>query len=145
MTRSAASRICRSTSSGPRATGGSRYDFRTTFAATLRPGATPVPSRSSGTYAMPARIPSRGSPLRDRRHLVQLVRDEDDGASVLRHGPDRVEEGVGLLGRQHGRRLVEDEDPRVLVQRLQDLDALLLPDRELPDARPWVDGEPVPA
>ena len=50
---------------------------------------------------------------------------------------------VGLLRRQHRRRLVEDQDPRLAVERLQDLDALLLAERELPDARARVDGDPV--
>ena len=77
--------------------------------------------------------------------LVQLVRDEDDRAAVGRHRTDRLEERVGLVRRQHGGRLVEDEDAGVLVERLQDLDALLLADRELPDTRTWVDGEPKPA
>ena len=50
---------------------------------------------------------------------------------------------VGLLRREHGRRLVEDQDARLAVERLQDLDALLLAERELPDARARVDGDPV--
>ena len=50
---------------------------------------------------------------------------------------------LGLLRRQHGGRLVEDQDPRLAVERLQDLDPLLLADRELPDPRARVDGHPV--
>ena len=42
----------------------------------------------------------------------------------------------GLLRRQHGGRLVEDQDARVAVERLQDLDPLLLAERELPDRAP---------
>ena len=49
---------------------------------------------------------------------------------------------VGLLRREHGGRLVEDQDPRLAVERLQDLDPLLLADRELPDARARVDAMP---
>ena len=37
-----------------------------------------------------------------------------------------------LLGRQHGRRLVEDEDPGLAVERLEDLDPLLPADRQRP-------------
>src|SRR5262249_47911094 len=38
----------------------------------------------------------------------------------------------------------EDQDPRLAVERLQDLDTLLLAERELPDARARIDGDPVP-
>src|SRR5262249_17196524 len=52
-------------------------------------------------------------------------------------------ERLRLLRRQHRRRLVEDQDARILVQRLEDLDALLLAEGELPDARPRIDREAV--
>ena len=42
----------------------------------------------------------------------------------------RREQRLGLLRRQHGGRLVEDQDARVAVERLQDLDALPLADRQ---------------
>ena len=51
----------------------------------------------------------------------------------------RVEQRVGLLRREDGRRLVEDEDAGSAEDRLDDLDPLLLADRELPDARVGVD------
>ena len=41
---------------------------------------------------------------------------------------DDLEQLVRLLRRQHGGRLVEDEDVGAAVERLQDLDALLLAD-----------------
>jgi hypothetical protein len=66
---------------------------------------------------------------------VQLVRDEDDGAPLRCHLAQRRDQRVDLLWRQHRRGLVEDQDAGVAVQRLQDLDALLLADGELPDAR----------
>ena len=48
----------------------------------------------------------------------------------------------GLLRGEHGGRLVEDEDLRVRgTARLQDLDALLLADRDVLDHRVGVDGE----
>ena len=46
----------------------------------------------------------------------------------------------GLLRGEHGRRLVEHEDPRAAVQRAEDLDALLLPDGDVLDARVGVDA-----
>ena len=79
----------------------------------------------------------------DRLHLVELVRDEDDGLPLLGHRAERLEERLGLLRREHCGRLVHDQDARVAVERLQDLDALLLADRELPDPRLRIDREPV--
>ena len=69
----------------------------------------------------------------DGQHLVELVRDEDHGLALLGHRAERGEERDRLLRREHRGRLVHDQDPRLAVQRLQDLDALLLADRELPD------------
>ena len=73
---------------------------------------------------------------------MQLVRDEDHGASVLGHGADRLEQCVCLLRCEDRGRLVQDEDARVAIERLHDLDALLFPERELPDARAGIDREP---
>ena len=53
----------------------------------------------------------------------------------------RGEEFARLLRRQHGGRLVEDHDPGVAVERLEDLDPLAKPDRESGDARPRVQLE----
>ena len=48
-----------------------------------------------------------------------------------------LEELERLLRRQHRRRLVEDQDVGLAVERLQDLDALLLADGDVVDrARP---------
>ena len=69
----------------------------------------------------------------DGLDLVELVRDEDDGLALLGHRAERLEERFGLLRSEHGGRLVHDQDARLAVERLQDLDALLLADRELPD------------
>src|SRR5207248_5774081 len=54
------------------------------------------------------------------------------------------EQDFRLLRRQDRGRLVEDEDPRLAIERLQDLDPLLLAERELPDPGPRLDGEAVP-
>jgi hypothetical protein len=43
------------------------------------------------------------------------------------------EEQVGFLRREHGGRLVEDQELRILHERADDLDALPLADRQLPD------------
>ena len=52
-----------------------------------------------------------GDPIGDGQHLAELVADEDDASSRSRHRPERDEELLGLLGREHGRRLVHDQDP----------------------------------
>ena len=63
---------------------------------------------------------------------MQLVADEDEGVAFGRHPPQRPEQLVDFLGRQHGRRLVENQDGRAAVERLEDFDTLLLADRQLP-------------
>ena len=54
---------------------------------------------------------------------------------------DDREQLARLLRREHGGRLVEDQDVGAAVERLQDLDALLLADRDLRDERGRVDRE----
>ena len=70
--------------------------------------------------------------------------DEHDGLPGIPQGPEVGEELVGLLRSEDGRRLVEDEKVNSPVQSLQDLDALLLPDRELLDQRAGAHTEAVP-
>ena len=65
--------------------------------------------------------------------LPCAVRLADDREQLLR-----------LLRRQHGCRLVEHEDVGAAVERLQDLDPLLLPDRDVLDAGVRIDDEPEP-
>ena len=79
----------------------------------------------------------------DCHHLVELVRDEDHRLPLGRHRAQRLEQRIGLLWREHRGRLVHDQHPGFPVERLQDLDPLLLADRELPDARTRVDREAV--
>jgi hypothetical protein len=54
------------------------------------------------------------------------------------------EDLLGLLGREDGRRLVEDEDPGLAVERLEDLDALLPADRQGADLGVGIDLEAEP-
>ena len=80
-------------------------------------------------------------PVGDVEHLVQLVADEDDGHALLGEGAQDPEQLERLLGREHGGRLVEDQDLGSPVEGLQDLDALLLADADVLDARVRVDRE----
>ena len=82
-----------------------------------------------GTVAIALPGSQHGDPVGDRHHLVQLVRDEDDRPALGGDLPQRQEQRVRLFGREHGGRLVEDEDACVLVEGVEDLDALLLADR----------------
>ena len=65
--------------------------------------------------------------------LFQLVADVEDGAPLALEPLEHDEEQVGLLRREHGGRLVEDQELRILHERADDLDALPLADRQLPD------------
>ena len=67
-----------------------------------------------------------GDAIRDLEHLVQLVRDEDDRHALPLEGLEDREQLGRLLRREHGGRLVEDEDVCAPIQRLHDLDPLLL-------------------
>ena len=76
-------------------------------------------------------------------HLVQLVRDQDHRGAAGHERAQHGEQLVDLLRRQHRGRLVEDQDARVAVERLEDLDALLLADADLLDHGIRLHGEAV--
>ena len=80
-------------------------------------------------------------PVGDLEHLVQLVADEDHGHAFADERAEDLEELSRLLRRQHGRRLVEDQDVRSAIERLEDLDPLLLADADVLDTRLRVDRE----
>ena len=88
--------------------------------------------------------PDDRDPVGDLEHLVELVADEDDAVALGGEPPQDLEDLLGLLRRQHGGRLVEDEDPRVAVERLEDLDPLLPADRQRADLGVRVDLEAEP-
>ena len=75
-----------------------------------------------------------GHAVAEREDLGQPVRDVDDRHPVARQRAHDVEEPLGLGQRQRRGRLVEDQQPQVLRQRLGDLDHLRLRRRQL--ARP---------
>ncbi len=79
----------------------------------------------------------------DSQHLVELVGDDDDRGAGGLELAQHAEQLLRLLRRQHRGRLVEDQHLRVAVQRLQDLDALLLADGQVLDPGLRRDGEPV--
>ena len=69
----------------------------------------------------------------DAAHLVQLVRDEDRGDALALEFEQKVEQRLAVLLGQARRRLVEDQQPHFLAQRLGDLDQLLLADADIGD------------
>ncbi len=85
--------------------------------------------------------PEHSDPVGDLEHLVQLVADEDDREALARERPEDLEELAGLLRCQHCRRLVEDQDVRAAIERLQDLDSLLLAHADVLDPCLWIDRE----
>ena len=87
--------------------------------------------------------PQHGHPVGDLEHLTELVADEHDGCAVGLERVEHLEELVRLLGREHGRGLVQHEDLGVAIERLQDLDALLGADGHILDQGVGVHREPV--
>ena len=73
-----------------------------------------------------------GNLVRQGLHFGQLVADEDDG-HILRHAGQQGDEFVGFLRGERGGGLVQDEEAGAEAERLDQFDALLLADGELPD------------
>ena len=83
--------------------------------------------------------PQHRDAVRNGRDLLQFVADEDDRFALGDHGTKCSEKSIDLLRRQHGGGLIHDEHLRAAIEHLQDLHALLLPHRELPDLGPRID------
>jgi hypothetical protein len=73
------------------------------------------------------------------------VGDEDDRLALVDQAADHLEELVDLAGGQDGGGLVEDEDLRVPVERLDQLHPLLSAHREIPDRGVRLDRQAVAA
>ena len=69
------------------------------------------------------------------------MRDEDDRLALRRQRAQDLEQLGGLLGGQHGGRLVEDQHLGAAVERPQDLHALLLADGDVADPRLGIDAQ----
>ena len=99
-----------------------------------------APSAGSVSISLPRRRTVIRSAMSSTS--FSLWRDEDHGLAARREAADHLEQLLRLLRGEHGGRLVEDEDVRVAIERLQDLDALLLPDGDVLDPRRRVDRQP---
>ena len=69
----------------------------------------------------------------DRQHVVQPVRDQDDGDAFRLQPADQVEHALHLAHGKRRRRLVHDDQLRVEGQRTRDRHRLLLAARERAD------------
>ena len=84
-----------------------------------------------------------GDPVGDGEHLVELVRDEEDGDPLALELAQVAEELVDLLGHEDRGRLVEDDRARTSEQDLEDLHPLAGADAEVGDECRRVDVEAV--
>ena len=80
-----------------------------------------------------APCPQDANPVGDAQHLLQLVTDEDDRASLAGKPTDHLEQVPRFLWRKDCRRLVEDQHIDIPRQDLKKLDALLQTDRQRSD------------
>src|SRR3546814_226970 len=78
-------------------------------------------------------------------YLVELVTDQHHRTALVEDDLSQgAEQLLGLRQRQHGGRLVEDEDRRVTTKALDDLHALSLTGCQLVETGEGVDVKPVP-
>ena len=109
---------------GPAAPGGNRFAhhhlrqlFHTGF---LRGGGADDPA-----------LPNHGHAVCNLIDLPQLMRNENCGLAQLPQTAQHIKQCVGLLRRQQGGRLVENQNIRLAIQQLDDLHSLALPDGQL--------------
>ena len=75
-------------------------------------------------------------------HLAEFVGDDQDAELALRaHAADHAQQFVGLLRREHGGRLVEDQHVALQIELLEQLDLLLLAGGQVADERARIDAE----
>ena len=136
----------RSDTSRPSPPGAGEAPFstrRSTSRPTMR-FASPASSTSEVT-TVPTERPRRSTVTRSEISSSSLSLCEMKTIEVpcSRSPLQHLEELTGLLRGEDRGRLVEDEDPRAAVESPQDLDALLLADADVGDARVRVDGQAV--
>ena len=87
----------------------------------------------------PVSVTQDGDPIRDPVHLVHPVRDVDDRDAPGLQPVDQLEQRLGLVPGEAGRRLVHDQHLGVLGQRLGDLGELPVGGAQLTDPGPRID------
>ena len=84
-----------------------------------------------------------GAAIRHRHDLVELVGNKENALSLRGEIAHDLHQLFDLLRREHGRRLVEDEDLVVAVEHFQNLGALLHTDGDILDLRVGIDVQAV--
>ena len=82
-----------------------------------------------------------GHPVGDAQNLFEPVRNVDDADALGTQPRDDLMQPLGVLRREHRRRLVEDDDLDLARQRLGDLDHLLMRDGERAGPQRGIDVE----
>src|SRR5690606_2102106 len=80
-----------------------------------------------------AAVADDGDLIRDLLDLIELVADDDRGDALRLQPEDEIEQMLGVVLVERGGGLIEDEQLHILVERLGDLDELLLADAEVLD------------
>ena len=104
-----------------------RGDLVSSWAPIIMPAMTSgVRSQTRPRAGEPA-APQHRDLVGERHHLAELVGDHQHGeVAALRHVAQQAQHLVGLAGRQHRGRLVEDQKAALQVELLEDLELLLL-------------------
>ena len=84
-----------------------------------------------------------GGGVAELAHFFQAVADIEHRAALAREPAQGLEQPLGLLRRQHGGRLVHDEQARALQQAADDLDTLAHAHRQAGHPRRRVERQPV--
>ena len=82
-----------------------------------------------------------GHRVRHLHHLFEMMRNEEHRHALGDETAERLKKLPAFLRRQHGRRLVENDDACPAHQNLEDFDALLDADREEPDPLGGIDPQ----
>jgi len=86
-------------------------------------------------------VAEHGDAIREGEDFVEPVRDVDAGDAARAQVAEDGEEHLHFMLGERGGGFVEDEDARVLGQRLDDFDELLFAHAEPPDGRGGIDGD----
>ena len=86
---------------------------------------------SGGHFRDDRPLPHHRHPVGDRHDFTQLVGDKDDRFPLGAQPAEHPEKLVRLLRRQHRRRLVQNQDICLAIERLEDLHPLLQTDGQV--------------
>ena len=90
-----------------------------------------------------AAVAQHSDAVGDRQHLVHLMGHNNDRSAGVAQRPQDDKQPLHLLGRENRGGLVENQDPRVPKQQLQDFDALAHADRQPLNDRIGIDAEAI--